>query len=186
MRRPVNAARTPPRQAGVSLVELLLVLGVLTLLTIAAFIVYPYVRDGIRADHEATHLETITANFRSTYGLFGPNPYHGISTAAAIAMGVPPADMLDGRTSLTSPFGPVTIGGNYYLPGNTTFGFTVNYTNVPSRVCAHLATAVAPQFSPGYVMVSGTSVAINGLSDPSWIVQKCYEQNQVTMMFVGA
>ena len=47
------------RSAGFSLIELLLVLGIIAILLVAAFVVYPQVRDRNQANVEVTNLATM-------------------------------------------------------------------------------------------------------------------------------
>lgn len=74
------------------MVELLLVLGIITILLVAAFVVYPQVRDRNQANVEVTNLTTIKASLNSLYASKNQN-YDGLTTAVANQARVFPASM---------------------------------------------------------------------------------------------
>lgn len=63
------------RSQGFSLIELLLVLGVLALLLVAMFVVYPSVRTEMRVGKEVSYITGAIAKFQST---FPNNRYAGV------------------------------------------------------------------------------------------------------------
>ncbi len=78
---------------GFSLLELLLVLGIVAALIVASFIVYPKVRDARYVDIEAKHIGQIYASVRNVY--VGKPDYSGLATTAvAIPVQFFPDDML--------------------------------------------------------------------------------------------
>lgn len=80
-------------QKGFSLLELLLVLGIVAALIVASFIGYPKVRDARYVDIEAKHIGQIYASVRNVYA--GQPDYSGLATTAvAIPAQFFPDDML--------------------------------------------------------------------------------------------
>ncbi|WP_077269449.1 prepilin-type N-terminal cleavage/methylation domain-containing protein [Klebsiella pneumoniae] len=65
---------------GFSLLELLLVLGIIAALVVSAFIVYPKVRDARYVDIEAKHIGQIYASVKNVYT--GQPNYSGLATTA--------------------------------------------------------------------------------------------------------
>ncbi|MCY1754814.1 prepilin-type N-terminal cleavage/methylation domain-containing protein [Klebsiella pasteurii] len=83
---------------GFSLLELLLVLGIVAALIVASFIVYPKVRDARYVDIEAKHIGQIYASVRNVYA--GKPDYSGLATTAvAIPAQFFPDDMLSKKTT---------------------------------------------------------------------------------------
>jgi len=65
------------RRHGFSLIELLLVLGVVAVLLVAMFVVYPAVRTEIRAGKEVSYITGAVAKFQTQ---FPNNQYTGVQT----------------------------------------------------------------------------------------------------------
>lgn len=147
------------KNKGFSLVELLLVLGVIAVILVGAFVVYPQVRDKHRATTEASNIITIQTSvrniFASRFGNYAGlgNGRAGNDLGIANQARVFPASMNGGNYSkdvkILSAWGqPVTV---WHRPAITTpFGsfpdkrtFGILYEKVPSSVCVHLAPALA-------------------------------------------
>ena len=79
---PVRPLASSRYRRGFSLIELLLVLGVLAFFLIAAFVIYPSVRDRNQANSEAQNLSAIKANVNTLYAGKGGN-YRGLTPGVA-------------------------------------------------------------------------------------------------------
>lgn len=188
-------------QRGFSLVELLLVLGVLALLLVAAFVVYPQVRDRNQANQEATNVRAIQSNIRGLFWSKGryagvgngrgasAGPDRGIANAARVF----PPTMNNGDYSrdaeVRSSWGgnvwvwqrpAVTMASGTY-PAARTFG--VLYEDVPSSVCVPLVSAVSSGFVG--VSVSGTEVIQAGGLDVAAMTAACNATPSGTIMFTS-
>ncbi|EMY6875388.1 prepilin-type N-terminal cleavage/methylation domain-containing protein [Escherichia coli] len=133
---------------GFSLLELLLVLGVIAALVVSAFIVYPKVRDARYVDIEAKHIGQIYASVKTVYT--GQPNYSGLSTTA-VAMPAQffPDDMISEKTTwaISSWGGYVVVDSNNVSPsGGTASSFTISYSDVPESVCVRLISAVESSF----------------------------------------
>ncbi|HFT4637915.1 TPA: type 4 pilus major pilin, partial [Klebsiella pneumoniae] len=129
---------------GFSLLELLLVLGIVAALIVASFIVYPKVRDARYVDIEAKHIGQIYASVRNVY--VGKPDYSGLATTAvAIPAQFFPDDMLKKNITwgISSWGGYVVVDANDVSPsGLAASSFTISYSDVPDSVCIRLITAV--------------------------------------------
>lgn len=138
---------------GFSLLELLLVLGIVAALIVASFIVYPKVRDARYVDIEAKHIGQIYASVRNVY--VGKPDYSGLATTAvAIPAQFFPDDML--KKNITwgiSSWGCyVVVDANDVSPsGLAASSFTISYSDVPDSVCIRLITAVVGAFYNIYI-----------------------------------
>lgn len=161
------------QQRGFSLIELLLVLGVLAVFLITAFVFYPQVRDRNQANAEATNLTAIKANINNLYASKSGN-YRGLNQAVANQARAFPVSMngndFSSSAAITSSWGsPVSIAVNA-APTTTTQtpgrslganrSFSVTYTDVPAGVCLPLVTAAAMNFQG--VRVGSTEVMTGG------------------------
>jgi hypothetical protein len=156
-----------PRQKGFSLIELLLVLGVLAILLVAAFVVYPQVRDRNRANTEAMNLASIKAAVLNLYASKGG--FTGLKNDVANSARVVPATMNGGdyspTASIKSTWGEdVTIGAvstqiniPSVVPGNRSF--RIIYAKVPQSICLPMVTAAAGNFFK--ITVNGTDLIAN-------------------------
>ncbi len=157
---------------GFTLLELLLVLGIIAALVVAAFIVYPKVRDSRYVDIEAKHIGQIYASVKSAYA--GQPDYRGLSTTAvSIPAQFFPDDMLTKNITwgMSSWGGYVVVDANNISPsGASNSSFTITYSDVPANVCTRLITSVGSTFFNIYVSNvkgivdknSGTLVKNNG------------------------
>ncbi|SSF10025.1 type 4 pilus major pilin [Klebsiella pneumoniae] len=148
---------------GFSLLELLLVLGIVAALIVASFIVYPKVRDARYVDIEAKHIGQIYASVRNVYA--GKPDYSGLATTAvAIPAQFFPDDMLSKKTTwgISSWGGYVVVDANDVSPsGLAASSFTISYSDVPDSVCIRLITAVDSAFYNIYI---SNQKGINGTS----------------------
>jgi hypothetical protein len=146
---------------GFSLIELLLVLGVLAILLVAAFVVYPQVRDRNQANTEVSNLTTIKAGVNNLYAAKGGN-YTGLTKGVANQARVFPASMNNGTyttgQAITSSWGgDVDVAVNTAAQGSYAANrtFTISYTAVPSGVCLPLVSGAAGNFTS--IRVGGTT-----------------------------
>lgn len=148
---------------GFSLIEMLLVLGVLAVLLVAAFVVYPRVRDASRANNEVANLTAIKASINNLYATKGGN-YTGLNTGVANQARAFPASMNSGTytagQAITSSWGgDVTI---VEVAATNARSFGLSYAGVPEGVCLGLVSGAAGNFSD--VKVGGTSVFKGGVT----------------------
>jgi type II secretory pathway pseudopilin PulG len=179
------------KSLGFTLLELMLVLGLIAALTIGAFVIYPKVRVSGQAQSESSNLTTIAAGTRILYG----SNYEELSDAGIIAGRVYPDSMLNSaRTSAKSSFGqPVTVLQDTVGPAgneeNSERYFNVVYSGVPSALCVRLGSGVAGNFSN--VTVAGSSVfKVHGgvgvyQMDLSTLTTQCNVAPSVDMIFVS-
>ena len=158
---------------GFSLIELLLVLGVLAILLVAAFVVYPQVRDRNQANAEVANLTSIKANINNLYASRGGS-YQGLTTPIAVQARAVPSSMVgnnfDGTVAPTAAWGDnVTIVAG---TGTQPREFVITYANVPEGVCLGLVSGAATNFQD--VKVGGTTVfGTDGQFNPGTAAIRC-------------
>lgn len=161
---------------GFSLIELLLVLGVLAILLTAAFVVYPKVRDDSLTGRVVNNSVATAANVTHLFH----HSYSGLTNTTAINARLVPERMVLDRSSsaLASEWGGnVTVSS----AGLNNKGWRMVYEDVPSSICTQMATRLSAHF---------TSVAINGqvikdssspTADPGVVALACEEANVVAL-----
>lgn len=152
--RVVTTFRLLPRKtklntaSGFSLIELLIVLGVISILLVAAFVLYPNIVAANMARSEATHINLIAANTRH---LYKNGNYFGLRTTTANQARFFSSNMNGGDYSATAAikngFGSdvVVQNGETVSPGRAPT-FLIGWWGVTDRVCVPLVLQVEARF----------------------------------------
>lgn len=157
------------KRKGFSLLELLLVLGIIAALIVAAFIVYPKVRTSQIVDAEAKNIATIRAGLLALYS--ATSNISGVNNTVGINAQIFPDNMLvkSGGTvsDVVNGFkGKVSLSStNFVSMGKVVFN--ISYANIPQEACVKLVSAVAP--SMAIISVNG-NYAKSELSNVDWDV----------------
>ncbi|HAH2526726.1 TPA: prepilin-type N-terminal cleavage/methylation domain-containing protein [Escherichia coli] len=134
---------------GFSLLELLLVLGIIAALVVAAFIVYPKVQASQRAQAESNNIAAIQAGVKALYT--SASSFTGLTNSVAVQAKIFPDNMLSGSGSSAKPInafkGNVVVASANSGPSAAQgSSFTITYSNVPAAECTKIITAVAGNF----------------------------------------
>lgn len=159
----------PKNNRGFSLVEILIVLGVLAIMMVAAFLIYPKISVARDAERQATNLRVIHATISQ---VFPNHSLFGLTTESLISSGI-----LSEET-LTSPWGVIgfhpTKDGHACTSAAGCTGFSLRYDNLEAAQCVALAQAVAPYVNK--LRVQGTTNHVlkgtppNGSEDTSRVI----------------
>ncbi len=153
---------------GFSLLELLLVLGIIAALVVAAFIVYPKVQASQRAQAESNNIATIQAGVKALYT--SASSFTGLTNSVAVQAKIFPDNMLSGSGSSATPInafkGNVVVASADTGPSAATgSSFTITYSNVPAAECTKIITAAAGNFYTAGVGTAGNVKAAGGVLD---------------------
>lgn len=134
---------------GISLLELVLVLGIISALVVSAFIVYPKVQVSQCAQAERNNIATIQAGVKSLYT--PASGFTGLSNTVAVQAKIFPNNMLSGSESAVKPInafkGDVILGAAATSPSKVPgSSFNITYSNVPVAKCTKIVTAAAGNF----------------------------------------
>lgn len=184
------------KTSAFSLIEMLLVMGVLAVLLIAVFVIYPQVRSASVVKQEIQHLSVLrtglTTYFESQsqdYSVLGAAT-ETIGTQFANRARLFPVAMNDGNYNtgnIKNGWGGEVIvhrtsniyGG--YAAGRT---FAILWKGVPSEVCADMVIKAEPMFSN--IQVNGTNVmAREGIVTTSTMLDRCQSSNVVNLTFIS-
>lgn len=175
------------RSLGFSLIELLLVLGVVSGILVMAFIAYPKVQAASRSKTEAEHITFITHGVKSlyamarNYGTPGSNLNQILLNAKVI-----PDDLPTAGSTISNPWdGQV----NVYVDSSP-FLFVIVYNGVPSTECSKIGATIAVNYVRftinGQVVFnappgSGSSPNL----DPALVASYCASSNSNTLAFTS-
>lgn len=169
-----------------SLLELLLDLGIIAALVVAAFIVYPKVQALQRAQAESNNIATIQAGVKALYT--SASSFTGLTNTVAVQAKIFPDNMLSGSGTAAKP---INVKGNVTLAATATgpssaagSSFTITYDNVPAAECVKIATAAAGNF---YITTVGTKVvkAAGGTLDVAATAAACTNATSNTLVFTS-
>lgn len=144
------------RACGFSLIELLLVLGVLAILLVAMFVVYPQVRTSQQASREAGNVILLQAGIRTAFASRGVYSALGAMNSGrgetfVNQSRIAPATLNDGNPSsnqLQSSWGPVLIHSNIGAYAGYGAGrmFVIRYMDVPKAACVDFVSKTISKF----------------------------------------
>lgn len=143
---------TLPRQRGLTLIEILIVIAIGAGILFGVFTVANRIGERSTINELASNLNMMAAETRSSFRAQGN--YLGVTPAALIGMGVPPTTMVSGST-IQSPWAtPIAVAPATLTAANDAVNFTI--TGVPAAQCAALVRAAEGAF--GRVLIGSTVV----------------------------
>lgn len=172
---------------GFSLIELLLVLGIVSGILVLAFVAYPKVQATSRAKAEAEHLTFISGGIKNLYataknfGTAGANLNQVLLNAKII-----PDDLQVSGATINN-----TWGGNVVVAVDSTpLRYTITYTNVPTAECSKIGTTVAANYLKltinGATIFDRTAGSTGAADiDPALVAANCAGSTGSTMVFTG-
>jgi prepilin-type N-terminal cleavage/methylation domain-containing protein len=131
---------------GYTLIELLLALGIIAVLAVGIFMLYPKVSSSYKSQAEASNINTIRAAVNSLYA--SSANFNGLDTETAIKAKVFPESMIVSDTVVNNGFkGEVKVGASDVSPsGSKDSAFTIAYGSVPANECVKIVSSVASGF----------------------------------------
>lgn len=135
---------------GFSLVEILIVLGVISVIAVGAFLIYPRVSQASQAKEVADKVKLVHASIMD--GMHGRSLY-GATSAALVSAGMAEPE------DFQSPWGVVnfhpTRDGHGCSAAAGCNGFSLSFANVPTYACVSLVQSTA--MTSHKVRVQGTA-----------------------------
>lgn len=161
---------------GFSLLELMLVLGIIAALVVSAFIVYPKVQDSRKASTEANNISSLYAGVKSLYT--GSSSYKGLDNTMAYKAKLFPDNLIvgNGTDFVHSYSGHVSVSSSSNTSsGQDDSGFTIKYTLLPSAACSRIVSAVGHNFYE--INANGTTLEPSKMTT-SDIVSACEARDE--------
>ncbi|MCL6393226.1 prepilin-type N-terminal cleavage/methylation domain-containing protein [Pectobacterium atrosepticum] len=161
---------------GFSLLELLLVLGVIAGLIVSAFIVYPKVQAAQRVEAEVKNIGAIQAGVKALYTA-APN-YSGLNNTVALNANIFPDSMLSGEGNERKVVNSFKGDVDLIAPGNI---FYIIYYSVPSAECVRLLYAVRNNFNA--VLINGVAAQNDDYDRAS---KRCSSTEKNKLIFISS
>lgn len=176
------------KKQGFSLLELLLVMGIVAALIIAAFIIYPKVMTQVRVTNELRNIATIMTGIKQLYQ--GKSDFEGFGTAVLIKSKIAPDNMLQPGNNVmlrNSWEGYFSMGNSGYgVAGGGTIwnAFTIKTAGIPSADCLRLVNELYNLYNKDltYLSVNSTFIYANGVAyDMDKAAQACSKSESATV-----
>ena len=182
---------------GFSLIEMLLVIGVLSVLLIAAFVIYPKVQESQQIQNESQNLITMQAGIINYFESQGNNynSLGGYSSGQGVIFanraGIIPTTLNNGNKSastVTHTWGGVVIihttTGTYngYTAGRN---FVVRYNGVPSSVCPQLVSNVFNSFGAVMIVTANSQTFEENGMNISALTTACNVRDKIDIAFIS-
>ena len=175
----------PAHQEGVSLIELMLVAGVIAVGTAAVLLVYQNVSASSKLNNESKNLSDLTQKITTSYAASGN--FSGLTTESAQQENLFPSAMVaSGSNEVTSGWGtPVRVlatSVNINGVSRNNGGFVIAYDRLPAKACVDLISDAAPRF--GDIRVGGTSVGVGANLNVGQVGELCNRAQGADVQFV--
>ncbi|HBR0320470.1 TPA: prepilin-type N-terminal cleavage/methylation domain-containing protein [Klebsiella quasipneumoniae] len=168
---------------GFSLLEILLVLGAIAALIVAAFMIFPKVQASQRIDRESRNLTAIQAGVKSLYG--GRAKISSINTNSFIASKNAPENMIQDGKLINEWKGNVQVeySGNHGK-------YNIIYDAVPASDCSKLIAAVSGNFVSIDVYNGNGGTQVKNLEEGKNIdiaatSAACFSEDNATIIFAS-
>lgn len=148
------------KQAGFSMVELLMVFAVILGAAVLVFVAYPKVKDNQAAATENTNLSTLQAGIKSLYS--GKSNFAGVTPTVLLNAQVVPNTMINGA-NIVNTWGQTVTIASASLGGVPNNAYSISYSAVPQGPCVKLVSAAGLNFDT--VSVNSTAIKTFGNSD---------------------
>lgn len=159
------------KQAGFSLLELLLVVGVGAVLILAGLSAYKLVSDNNAANQGVRQLQTLKTQVQQA---FQGEPNYGSATATLVPvlnnMRMLPPDMpMSGTDLLRNGFGGTTA----VTVGATATEFTITFNNVSAAACARMGVAYSSNNTADFVGVVINTGSSEAQPNVTFVAAQC-------------
>ena len=168
----------PKKVAGFTLIETLVVLGIVAIVITAIVMKAGSANNKAKAQNMISDVATMVADIKNAYSS-SSNGYNGLDNQAAINLKVVSADLPINGANIKDQFpsGTVTIATD-----SSNDFFTIVYTNIPSDVCSQVITTIGGATFQSIKVNGSTTVydAVAGTQlDPTVVGTACSQKQNI-------
>lgn len=181
-----SKGRTRFSRQGFSLIELLLVLGVIAVLLVAVFVVYPNVRTNYQVKAQVDKTITLIARLQD-FQMYSSQTF-GYDTQALVEMGFLEQEDLSPDWGGRFEVHPANIHGSTGCAEGTCNRFALRFLDVPQRVCLPLVSALVTYSDRAIVAPAGTNINVKDVRrtntpyDPGLAASACTQESTVQLI----
>lgn len=132
-----NHIRSARKQAGATLLEMAMVIGIIAVISVAAVTAYNSSSEGRRITDATRDLGTLVGGVRNMFAAQGS--YDGVSNQAVIKAGFLKNSMHNGSTSIHHPWNDASVTVEEAAGASPKRTFRVTFTGVPENACMQLS-----------------------------------------------
>lgn len=145
------------KKKGFSLLELLLVMGIIAGAVVLALIIYPKITGANSVKTEVGNIGLIKSGVQSLYASSSNPPGSANMNGLLIKANLIPDNMIKDATHLANTWGGDVYVGTTTIAGKT--GFSIQYNKVPAAECVKLVTGASTGFDQVMVAAGFSSDA---------------------------
>ena len=170
------------KHKGFSLLELLLVLGIIAALIVSAFIIYPKVMSHVRINNELKNISTVLHGVKTLYQ--GKSDFSGLTSNVIIDAKIAPDNMLQKNyTTLKNAW-----GGNFAIgvSGSTVYnGVVITTSGIPPEDCLRLTNELYRYYKDNLVKFSVNYINFNSSNVDSINIPEICRKNKTTIIVLS-
>lgn len=166
------------RLFGFGLLELLLVLGAISVMTIGIYAVFLPASVNAQVKREQDNLQFLSTRIERSFGLLGS--FSQVSTDRVLGDGLAPRRMEQGDDLRTS-WG-TAVGVHPHAIARPGDAFVITYSLAPADVCTKLSAALARDAYD--IRVHSQTVFTDGVFDPARAAEQCGQRKAAGMEFI--
>lgn len=159
-------------QMGATLLEVLMVVGIITVITVSALSFFNSTNEASKIQEATKNLGTLTAGVRNMFNSQGN--YNGLTNDVILTGNSVPPSMRNGNSTTDLKHGwnsaGITVAPATQVSADDSF--TITYVDVPQEACVEIVSSTYRQYDS--VEVEGT--AITGVAD---IATSCVEPSSI-------
>lgn len=181
----ISRSVKPKHQSGISLTELLLIVGVIAVASGGIFGAYAHVNGKRKIEDAVRHSNLIAENVNSAFITGGDYAIAGLTQESAKLASIFPSDMLDGEGNPRSPWGGLVSISSVAIGTLSDLGAAIEFDGVPAGSCTGFVSRAAPGF---YAVSVNDQRLFEGFAafDPARLVELCNGATTARVQFVHA
>lgn len=174
----------PKRQHGFNLVEILLVIGILSVVLLGVYGLYNLVTAGAATERESEKLNDLSTSILNSYA--SSTNFAGLTNETILADKLVPATMRGSNGTILSGWGtPVRVLATDVVENGATIsnaGFLITYEQLSSSNCLALVNNAGTRFNS--IKIENQEVGIGVKQDKGLVSQLCNRSNGASVQFI--
>lgn len=167
---------TKNKRNGYTLIEIMLVIGLIAILMVSIFIIYQKIDNKFKADSVSKNLIMLSSNIDNSFSSFlSPQD---LTNEFALSSNLVPKPLVLSNTSISNGY-----GGQLELGIDNSF-YTITLKDIPNSVCGYLTATNFIRLAPG-IKINSTTIKTSGPINSTHVSEmtaSCNLGNEVTIV----